>query len=169
MNHLNFKSLTFYGIAIGSVLLLFKTVTAYGESNLKAPPVVNGSYQLKLAANLPNCNNLYPLVLNIQQSGIYLSAALFAENANAEIKKQLSLTGILKNQQISLSGRVTPEVLCDQPNSQSHPRQLVMMQMQLVDQGKLAGQFTLNSTSQSLRFIAIQQAASEQSQKLNHH
>ena len=36
MNHLSLKSLAFYGIAIGSVALLFKVVSAYGETNLKA-------------------------------------------------------------------------------------------------------------------------------------
>jgi hypothetical protein len=37
MSHFNAKTLSFYGIAIGSVLLLFKTVSAYGETKLKAP------------------------------------------------------------------------------------------------------------------------------------
>jgi hypothetical protein len=161
MNHFNLKSLTFYGIAIGSVLLLFKTVTAYGENNLKAPPIVNGSYQFKLTENLPNCKNLAPLVLNIQQSGIYLNASLFPNKSNAEAKKQLSLTGILQNQQFNLSGRVAPEILCDQPKSQVYPSQPVIMQMQLADQGKITGQLTFNNTSQNLRFIAIQQPIPE--------
>ena len=62
MNNLNFKSLGFYGIAITSVLLLFKTVTAYGETNLKAPPVINGSYRLALDQNLSNCQPPEPLL-----------------------------------------------------------------------------------------------------------
>jgi hypothetical protein len=33
MNHLSLKSLAFYGVAIGSVALLFKVVSAYGETN----------------------------------------------------------------------------------------------------------------------------------------
>ncbi|MBD2436695.1 hypothetical protein [Nostoc sp. FACHB-110] len=169
MNNLNLKSLTFYGVTIGAVLLLFKIVTAYGESKLQAPPVVNGNYQLKLSQNLPTCQNLPPLVLNIQQSGIYLNAALFPENANAETKKQLSLTGILKNQQLNLSGTVAPEILCQQPNSQISKNPSVIMQMQLTDPGKITGQLTLNKTSQNLRFIAIQQQIPEQSQKLNSH
>ncbi len=35
MNDFNFKSLGFYGVAIASVLILFKGVTAYGESHSK--------------------------------------------------------------------------------------------------------------------------------------
>lgn len=169
MNHFNVKSLSFYGIAISSVLLLFKTVTAYGEKNLQAPPVVNGNYQLKLAENLPNCKNLDHLVLNIQQSGIYLNASLFPENANTDLKKQPTLTGILKNQQLNLSGKVAPEILCYQPNSQAYPSQSVIMQMQLADRGKITGQLTLNNTSQTLKFIALQQINPEPSQKLNNH
>lgn len=169
MNHFNVKSLTFYGIAISSVLLLFKTVTIYGENNLQAPRVVNGSYQLKLTENLPNCKNLFPLVLNIQQSGIYLNASLFPENANAETKKQLSLTGILKNQQLNLSGKVASENLCSQANSQTQPSQSVIMQMQLADPGKITGQLTLNNTSPNLKFVAVKQQIPEQSQQSNTH
>ncbi|MBD2447831.1 hypothetical protein H6G76_11710 [Nostoc sp. FACHB-152] len=168
MNHLNVKSLSFYGIAIASVLLLFNAVTAYGENKLKAPPVVNGSYQVKLAENLPNCKDLNPLVLNIQQSGIYLNASLVPENANAETKKQLSLTGILKDQQLNLSGKVAPEILCNPPNSQANSSQSAIMQMQLAEQGKITGQLTLNN-SKLLKFIAVQQPISEQSQKLTNH
>lgn len=54
MSHFNLKSLAFYGVAIGSVLVLFKTVTAYGESNLKAPDKIGGIYRLE-AQNLPEC------------------------------------------------------------------------------------------------------------------
>jgi len=163
MNHFNVKSLTFYGVAIGSVLLFFKTVTTYGENNLQAPPVINGKYQLKLIENLPNCHNFDSLVLNIQQSGIYLNASLFPTNANAETKKQLSLSGTLQNQQLNLSGIVAPEILCSQPN------QSVIMQMQLAEAGKITGQLTINNASKTLRFIAVQQTIPEPSQKLNNH
>ncbi|NJK77025.1 MAG: hypothetical protein HC786_17625 [Richelia sp. CSU_2_1] len=47
MNHLSFKSLVFYGMAIGSVSLLFKVVTACGETNLKAPPAIAGNYRFE--------------------------------------------------------------------------------------------------------------------------
>ncbi|HCF30241.1 MAG TPA: hypothetical protein DEV81_24275, partial [Cyanobacteria bacterium UBA11049] len=69
-NHFNFKSLAFYGIAIASVLILFKIVTAYGEKNLKAPVPIEGRYRLNLAQNIPICPQESNLVLDIQQSGI---------------------------------------------------------------------------------------------------
>lgn len=72
MSHFNAKTLSFYGIAIGSVLLLFKTVSAYGETKLKAPPNIDGSYQFLQAENLPACLQDQQLTLNVEQSGVYL-------------------------------------------------------------------------------------------------
>ncbi|MBD2596796.1 hypothetical protein BCD64_16630 [Nostoc sp. MBR 210] len=168
MNHLNVKSLTFYGVAIGSVLLLFKTVTAYGENNLKAPPVVEGRYLLTLATKLPSCEAANSLVLNMQQSGIYLNASLVPVNPNAETE-QPSLTGILKNQQISFSGKVDPKILCLNSKSQTNSNQSVAMQIQLIDQDKITGQITVNSIPQTLRFTAAKQSTPEKSQKVNPH
>jgi len=68
MSHFNFKSLTFYGIAITSVLALFKVVTAYGESNLNASTSINGRYRLSYTQ--PNCRQANALLLTIEQSGI---------------------------------------------------------------------------------------------------
>ncbi|ALF53944.1 hypothetical protein ACX27_15520 [Nostoc piscinale CENA21] len=168
MNHLNVKSLTFYGVAIGSVLVLFKTVTVYGENNLKAPPVVDGRYLLTLATKLPSCETANSLVLNMQQSGIYLNASLVTVNANAETEKP-SLTGILKNQQISFSGKVDPKILCLDSNSQINSNQSVVMQMQLIDQDKITGQITVNGIPQTLRFTAAKQSTPEKSQKVTPH
>ncbi|MBH8562043.1 hypothetical protein I8748_07630 [Nostoc sp. CENA67] len=169
MNHFNSKSLAFYGAAIGLVLLLFKVVTAYGEQNLKAPPVVNGRYRLTLAENLPNCEQPSPLLLNIQQSGIYLNASLLPANANANTEKQHSLTGLFQNQQSSLSGKVDGNILCNTPVAQSDRNKLVTIQMKLVDQGKITGQLTVNGISQSLGFTAMLQKDQEKSQKSNSH
>jgi hypothetical protein len=68
MNHLSLKSLAFYGVAIGSVALLFKVVSAYGETNLKAAPAIGGSYRFD-AKSLPECLKSDSLVLTIEQSG----------------------------------------------------------------------------------------------------
>ena len=169
MNHFNFKSLAFYGVAIGSVLLLFKVVTAYGEKNLKAPPVVNGRYRLTLAANLPNCEKTDSLMLNIQQSGIYLNASLLPANANAGTEKQHPLTGIFKNQQSILSGTIDRYIFCKVTGFESDRNKLVTIQMKLVDQGKITGQLTLNGISQSLGFTAMLQKDQEKSQNKNSH
>lgn len=37
-SHFSPKSLLFYGTMIGSVAILFRVVSGYGEANLKAPP-----------------------------------------------------------------------------------------------------------------------------------
>ncbi|MFN6572721.1 hypothetical protein [Dendronalium sp. ChiSLP03b] len=169
MNHFNFKSLAFYGVAIGSVLLLFKVVTAYGENNLKAPPTINGRYRLTLAENFPNCAKLAPLMLDIQQSGIYLNASLLPANANADTEEQHSLTGIFKNQQSSLSGKVDRYILCHISDTQGDRNKLVTIQMQLVDRGKITGQLTVNGIPQTIGLTAMLQEAQEESQKSKSH
>ncbi|AFY43613.1 hypothetical protein [Nostoc sp. PCC 7107] len=166
---MNVKSLTFYGVAIGSVLLLFKTVTAYGENNLKAPSVVDGRYSITLSTNLPSCDIADSLVLKIQQSGIYLNASLLPVNSHVDTEQPLSLKGILQNQQISFSGKVTPEILCPHQDSQLETSKSVTMQMQLIDQDKMTGQLTVNGIPETLRFTATKQLTQEKSQKLNSH
>ena len=56
MTHFNLKSLTFYGGAITAVVVLFEVVTAYGESNLKAPINIDGRYRLSYTQQ-PDCLN----------------------------------------------------------------------------------------------------------------
>ena len=85
MSHFNLKSLAFYGIAISSVVVLFKVVTAYGETNLKAPPPIGGPYRIS-AQNLPGCLKADTLVLNIKQSGIYLFGSLLPAKTTAQIE-----------------------------------------------------------------------------------
>lgn len=72
MSHFSPKTLSFYGVAISSVLLLFKTVSAYGETKLNAPPHIDGSYQFLQTENLPACLQDQQLILNVDQSGVYL-------------------------------------------------------------------------------------------------
>ncbi|MGF2036200.1 MAG: hypothetical protein RMZ43_012930 [Nostoc sp. CmiVER01] len=159
MNHFNFKSLTFYGVAIISVQLLFKTVSAYGETNLKAPPAISGRYHLTLSENLPNCEKSDTLTLNIQQSGIYLNASVLPANANADTDEKHSLAGIFRNQQLNLSGKVGKSILCNIPRPQNDPLNSVTIQMQLVDKGNMTGQLTVNGIPQPLKFTAVPQKA----------
>ncbi|MBN3874576.1 MAG: hypothetical protein V7L00_18985 [Nostoc sp.] len=159
MNHFNFKSLAFYGVAIISVLLLFRTVSVYGENNLKAPPPVNGAYRLTLAENLPNCEKSDTLTLNIEQSGIYLNASVLPATANADIDEKHSLTGIFKNKQLNLSGKVGRSILCNIPRPQNDPLNSVTIQMQLVDKGSMTGQLNINGILQTLKFTAVPQKA----------
>ncbi|RCJ25345.1 hypothetical protein A6S26_16295 [Nostoc sp. ATCC 43529] len=168
MNHFNFKSLVFYGVAISSVLLLFKTVTAYGENNLKAPPKVSDRYRLTLAEKLPDCEKSDTLILNIEQSGIYLNASVLSANANADIDEKPTLIGILKNQQLNLSGKVNTSILCNIPQSQKDALNSVTIQMQVVDTN-IAGQLTLNSIPQTLKFTAVPETVEEKEKKSNSH
>ena len=155
MNHFNFKSLTFYGVAIIAVLLLFKTVSAYGENNLKAPPAISGRYRLTLAENLPNCEKSDTLTLNIEQSGIYLNASVLPANANPDTDEKHSLAGIFQNQQLNLSGKVGRSILCNITRPQNDPLNSVTIQMQLVDKSNITGQLTVNDIPQPLKFTAV--------------
>lgn len=152
MNHFKIQSLMFYGIAIGSVLILFKVVSAYGETNLKAPTSIDGFYRLTLAQNyLPNCPKSSNLILDIQQSGIYLNGSLLPASSNAQQarsgEKRPFLTGKMSNQQLSLAGTVPRSTLC---NNQS---QQVSIQS-LVDKENLLGKLTLNTIPTEFKFTA---------------
>ena len=150
-NHFKIQSLMFYGIAIGSVLILFKVVSAYGETNLKAPTSIDGFYRLTLAQNLPNCPNSSNLILDIQQSGIYLNGSLLPASSNTQQarsgEKSPSLTGKISNQQLNLAGIVPISTFC---NSQS---QQVSIQS-LVQKENLLGKLTLNTIPTEFKFTA---------------
>lgn len=114
-NH-NLNHLAFYGIAISSVLALFKVVSAYGETSLKAPEKIHGVYQLTITSSLP-CLKDKPLELDIQQSGIYLFGHLVLNpEKNPE---RVPLSGDLKDGQIMLSGNPQSLSLCQELNNQS--------------------------------------------------
>jgi hypothetical protein len=104
--HFNLKSLTFYGVMIGSVLVLFKAISAYGENQLKAPQLVAGNYRLDVQA-LPECLGSGNLILNIEQSGIYLFGNLSASD------RQIILDGKMNDGEISLSGKTNRLAECE--------------------------------------------------------
>lgn len=120
MSHFNFKSLAFYGIAIILVVALFDIVTAYGEKNLKAPAAIDGSYPLSFT-QVPACLKSNPLVLTIQQSGTYLNASLLPTTTNSKpasaAAKKPSLTGQMKNQQVSITGSAPAKICHTAPTS----------------------------------------------------
>ncbi|MBD2200381.1 MULTISPECIES: hypothetical protein [Calothrix] len=172
MNHFNLKSLTFYGIAIGSVLLLFKTVSVYGESKLKAPPTINNHYRIALQEAIPNCGKPEQLILNMQQSGIYLNASFLPANPEAESSNSNPthnhLSGIFSNQELNLSGRIDKSVFCQISNPKDNYVHSVKMQMQLINQGNFIGQFSLSGSTRVFKFTAVPdktQVKSQQSKK----
>ncbi|MBD2103267.1 hypothetical protein [Leptolyngbya sp. FACHB-261] len=118
MDHFSPKSLAFYTVAIGSVVVLFNVVTAYGEANLKAPAEMEGRYRLS-SNNLPNCLQ-QPIVLFIQQSGVYLNAGLEAAptattpstNSTSSSEAPLPLSGHLQKGQFWLAGSTSAALTC---------------------------------------------------------
>lgn len=109
-SHFNLKSLIFYGIAIGSVFILFKVVSAYGENNLKAPHSIAGEYRLVETQNFSNClKNLE--TLKIEQSGIYLLGKLSSNN------REIVLDGKLNGEQILLTTKTEQVAQCQAKDS----------------------------------------------------
>jgi hypothetical protein len=156
MNHFNIKSLTFYGVAISSVLILFKTVTAYGENNLHPATPVPNHYLLTLKQNLPNCQQTNKLNLDIQQSGIYLNASLLPAN-NADTEKPLTLTGKLQNQQINLTGKINQALLCQTLNKSNNQQLAITLEMPTTKKDQISGQIKINNIASNLEFTAIPQ------------
>jgi hypothetical protein len=158
--NLNWKSLSFYGVAIGSVLVLFKVVTAYGESNLKASFPIGDRYRLTLSQNLPSCEKPEGLMLNIQQSGVYLNGYLSLANTNAT---KPTLIGTLSNQKLNLSGKISKNILCNRASTEDNSFISITMQMQLLDKSNVTGQMSVNGISKPIGFTAVTEKIQEQS------
>lgn len=178
MSHFNFKSLTFYGVAIAAVVVLFELTTSYGETHLKAPPSIEGHYPLSFAQK-PDCLKSNALVLTIQQSGSYLSASLLPINTNGKqataASEKPSLTGQLSNQQLNLSGANKVKI-CNNAVSQteiidrSNDNQPSQVNIQGQVEGKtLQGQIKLSSISQPLEFTAQRESPAQPSEKSTSH
>lgn len=194
MNKPKFHSLAFYVIAISSALVIFKTfqnITVYGESKLKAPQSINGDYELQLAEQLPNCQKPNSLVLNIQQSGIFLNSSLFPKlpaAANSKLsttnENNSSLNGKLNQQKFSRSGKISPTIICNFPDSKTSvtPTQIkshrnsstiITITANLNSQGGFSGQIygliDSNNEPKPIKFNAIRLKVEKQSQSPNDH
>jgi hypothetical protein len=174
MKHFHFKSLSFYGVAICSVLLLFKIVTTYGENNLKAPLPLTKSYRLIFGEKLSNCNQPDIIILNINQSGVYLNGLLLPANINAQqtstAEQHPTLSGRYKNKNISLSGKVPHSVICNNANSENKKDyKIINLQMQIEKQDNFIGQMTLGGMNKTIKFTAIPQQKQDTSVNSNNH
>ncbi len=162
MSHFNLKSLLFYGVAIGSVVLLFKGVTAWGETSLKAAPPIHGRYRID-AKNLPGCLKAESLVLEIQQSGIYLNGSLLPSNKTKTPEKIVtekpSLTGKFSQQKLSMSGAVSHLTSCQ--------NQFLTIQG-IVDGNTFKGQINLSSIPKAVNFTAQKEATAQQIEPKSH-
>ena len=170
MSHFSLKSLSFYAVTIGSVVLLFNGVTAYGEANLKGPPKMDGRYRIN-AQNLPGCLKADALLLNIKQSGIYLNGSLLPTQKNTQLEtlaeEKPSLNGQLSHPKLSLSGPVPWVPNCNNAVRQADAsEQALSVNIQGVVQGKtITGQISLNSTPTKAEFIAQLEAPKEKQQE----
>jgi hypothetical protein len=166
MSHFNLKSLAFYGLAIGSVVLLFKGVSSYGETKLKAPPKIEGRYRIE-AQNLPGCLKSDALVLNIQQSGIYLFGSLLPASLKGQqvtiAEEKPSLTGLFKPQQLSLEGSAAELPSCNnsaKPTT-SESANLVKIEGQVID-ATFNGKITHSSLPEAVEFTAQREESAQQ-------
>lgn len=157
MNHFNPKTLTFYGVAITAVVLLFNRVTAYGEANLKAPNNIEGLYPIK-AQNLPDCLKTDSPVLKLSQSGAYLTGSLKRDvnsaKATASSEEKPSLTGQWQGGKLSLSGPV---------NQDTCPADTQVEINGSIDKQLLSGQLKFNAAP-PVQFKAKRQADDESGQ-----
>ena len=167
MNHLSVKSLAFYGIAIGSVSLLFKVVSAYGEANLKAAPAITGSYRFN-AKSLPECLKSDSLVLTIEQSGVYLSGNLRSGTEGDRQKtaeEKPSLFGKWENEGLSLSGAVPNLPGCSKRTATGENSSVKLRG--IVEKESLKGKISLTDGAAATDFTA-EKAAVAKPQKPQH-
>jgi len=168
MNHLNVKLLSFYGISIAIVAVLFKVVTAYGETNLNAPPALAGSYRFD-AKNLPDCLKSDSLVLTIEQSGVYLSGNLRSGTSDGDRQKTAeekpALVGKWENQGLSLSGAVPNLAGCSESTATGENSSVKLRG--IVEKERLTGKISLKDGAAATDFIA-EKAAVAQPQKQQH-
>lgn len=141
--HFNLKSLKLYGAMIGSVLVLFKAVTAYGETQLQAPQLVAGDYQIDLRS-LPECLGTGNINLNLEQSGIYLFGNLLVK------EQKIVLDGKLHDGLISLSGQANRIAECEISNDPNTERGIEIEGR--AQEKKFLGEIRWNSSPQNLQF-----------------
>jgi len=154
MHHFNWKSLSFYGGAIGAVLILFNVVSAYGEAKIKAPPAIGGRYRIQ-TENLPSCLQSQALLLNIQQSGIYLHGSLLKVSESSQVEETTAeekpyLAGLWQQQQITLSGLAPNLASCDL-SAANIPAVKIQGQ---VEEKSFTGKMSVSSIPQEFEFTA---------------
>ena len=149
---MNLKSLTFYVGSIGFVVALFSFTTAYGEANLKASTKIEGRYRIAAQA-LPGClKDDEPLVLTIQQSGVYLSGSLLSKDETTQTvtaaKKKPSLSGTWDQQKLELSGLLSHLDAC-----QKEGGRVPMVKIEgTISQNNLQGKIRLDSLPAGTNF-----------------
>jgi hypothetical protein len=154
------KSIALYGVAIASVVILFKVVTSYGEANLQARPNINGKY-LMLGTKLPQCFQEKPVVLTIQQSGVYLNANLsnVETKTTSSLKEQLPLKGKWQTENLELLGFIPARQICEKlsPTFSNNQQVLVSIKAKFLNNkseqsNQINGQVTIDKLGNNLDF-----------------
>lgn len=164
--HFSRKSLSFYGVIIVGVIVLFRIVSWYGETYLTAPANIAGEYLSE--QSLPGCPPSLRLALTIQQSGIYLHGALqlieaaqetSTQSTSPATKPDLTLRGALEQQQISLTGSALLPATCQIPGNPAAPIPIAIQgTVSDPEQAKFSGDIRLGSGT-PLAFTAVRQPA----------
>jgi hypothetical protein len=167
MNNFSARSIGLYSLAIGGSIAFFLLITNYGEAHIKAPIAITGRYSIA-DRNLPNCLQTKQLLLDLQQSGIYLNASLVANSGNTtSTTTRPTLSGQLHDRQLNLSGPL-PTTLCPQLTS-------VRIVGTIATNQHLQGQIWLTnnqsnaqSASDASEFTAIPQSIANDTSKTSH-
>jgi hypothetical protein len=137
----------FYGLTLVLVLGLFKGITAHGET-LLAPPNLGGQYRLQ-SPSLIGCSSL---VLDLQQSGIYLNGAITPQSNPPDSQEvtphpsRPTLTGHWHDSALTLTGRL--DLTCLQSE--------IQLTAQPLSGDRLQGTFAVSG--RSLPFLATRLA-----------
>jgi len=115
---------------------------------------------LQILQVVPVAKNPEGLMLNIQQSGVYLNGYLSLANTNAT-KPTLIVT--LSNQKLNLSGKISQNILCNRASTEDNSFTSITMQMQLLDKSNVTGQMSVNGISKPIGFTAVTEKIQEQS------
>ncbi len=136
------KQLSFYLGAIILVIILFSFTTSYGEANLKTASKIEGNY--KMQSSIPNCGDSLQLI--IQQSGIYINAAIapLDKKSNEKSKNTIfDLSGKWQGQKLSLSGN-------------SHTCKSVTAIAAGVENKEIIGKITISSSTSDFRAAKLE-------------
>mgnify|MGYP001279858708 CR=1 FL=1 len=114
--------LAFYGGTVVAVIGLFSVTTRFGATRLNAPPRIDGRYPIT-TTHLPGCLGEQTVVLQINQSGIFVNGALLPTQAQEgtlqAAAKRPPLTGEFDHQTVWLSGTMPQIPGCQTPNNRS--------------------------------------------------
>lgn len=155
------KSLIFYGVTIASVIVLFNGVARYGTTHLKAPIAIDGNYELRLTP-IAQCPQPDPLLLRIQQSGLYVNGALLTNQGEMTANGvPLTLDGKWRSSKLELQGKVSPLILCGQAVK-------TVTIVSTLDQDNLVGQLTFTGLTDSFAFQGDRLAVADQSSPGGH-